>query len=663
MSLRFGEFHPRRRQLHADPVPLCGRSGIGPAVEVIAVIALFALLWAGCGDERRPAPDASGSRTLELRQPLVSFHPDPLVRVATEGDPQMRWLRAGGRPRRAFVCSQTCSLTFRAGIFRGGRLEVVAAADAGSVRLAILSRQASGDFEEVWRKRLASGESRPLRVPIPATSDAEIRLVVQELTPETNAFWMEPTFVVERDAATPPPSSPNVVLITSDTTRQDEIGVYGGLTRTPEIDRLGVEGVVFDDAHAVAFATNPSHVSLMTSTHVATHGVDHNSIILGPTLPTLAEVLAEKGWTTAAFVSAVVLTRRAGLYRGFDLYDDTFGIERRGDLTVSLFEQWLDVNAREPFFAWVHLYDPHQPYLPPEGRADPYLDGLSRDAIARIDAIVERVRSYDREGFIEPRRIEDAFDDQVLTDLERLARARYRGEIAFVDEQVGRIRSALEEKGVLDDTFVVFTADHGENFLDRGTAMAYDHTGVRTDISRIPLVFRSPGGQPGGRSDALVANIDIAPTIAVLAGVEPPPTWVGRSLFSQGGKLLEGGREHLVIEGSHRREVSVRTTEWLYRELREWAREDPRIGILQGYAPHEAHELYDRVADPNEISSAYRLGHPEVARLRGWITQFDESQAREVTEPQRDPDQLRALEALGYLERPRGSDDASAPLP
>jgi arylsulfatase A-like enzyme len=617
---------------------------------MVRVAALCIALCLGCAEDRLPTLDETASRALSRRRPLVTFHPDPRVRIATQGDPQMQWLQVEGSLRRSFVCSRRCSLTFRAGSFRGGRLEVVAASGDGSVRFAMLSRHAGEDFEEVWAADLGSRESRRLRFPIPDTPAAELKLVSQGPTEAAKAFWVEPTLVVDRDAGIPPAASPNVVLITSDTTRQDELGVYGGRTQTPEIDRLAAEGVVFEDAYSVAFATNPSHASLMTSTHAATHGVDHNSIILGSTLPTLAEVLAEQGWATAAFVSAVVLTRRAGFYRGFDLYDDSFGVERRGDRTVSLFEQWLSAHARAPFFVWIHLYDPHQPYRPPAGRADPYLDGLAPDAIARVDALIEAVRSYAREGYIEPRSIETAFDAQFLDDLERVARARYRGEIAFVDEQVGRIRAALEKQDLLDDTLVVFTADHGENFLDRGSAMAYDHTGVRADVSRVPLVLRPVGGQPRGRSKALVANIDIAPTIALLAGVEAPPSWTGRPLLSREGQLLESDRDHLVIEGSHRREASVRTPSWLYRELREWAREDPRIGLLQGYAPQEIFELYDRAADPDEFTSTYRPNHPEVARLRGWLAAFDESQTRQPVAPQLDPDQLRALEALGYRE-------------
>ena len=336
---------------------------------------------------------------------------------------------------------------------------------------------------------------------------------------------------------------------------------------------------------------------------------------------------------------------RAG---GFDLYDDSFGLERRGDLTVSLFEQWLSANAQRPFFAWIHFYDPHQPYRPPPGLADPYLEDLAPETVERIDAAIEAVRRYDREGFIEPRAIEREFDAELLTDLERLARARYRGEIAFVDEQVGRIRAALEEQGLLDDTLLVFTADHGENFLDRGTAQAYDHTGVRSDVSRIPLVLRTPAGGLRGRSQALVANLDIAPTIAAIVGVDAPADWSGRPLLTPDGKLVEDSRDHLVVEGSHRREVSVRTAEWLYRELRDWAREDPRVGLLQGYAPEQAFELYERAEDPDEFQSRYRPDHPQLERLRAWLREFDQSQQREVAAPQLDPDQLRALEALGY---------------
>ena len=106
----------------------------------------------------------------------------------------------------------------------------------------------------------------------------------------------------------------------------------------------------------------------------------------------------------------------------------------------------------------------------------------------------------------------------------------------------------------------------------------------------------------------------------------------------------------------------MRTPEWLYRELREWAREDPRIGLLQGYAPDQAFELYERAADPDDFRSRYRPDHPRLARLRGWLSEFDQSQRREPAAPQLDPDQLRALEALGYgVTREQNDEPAQQP--
>ena len=176
------------------------------------------------------------------------------------------------------------------------------------------------------------------------------------------------------------PAHPNVLLVTIDTTRADHLGCYGyGLARTPNLDRLAREGVRVENAAAAAPITLPSHCSIMTGLYPPAHGVrDNGAYSLGEGAVTLAERLKAAGYATQAFVSAVVLDRRYNLKQGFDSYDDDLWAEdqpklflirsRRGTKTASRFLEWLDrwkgSEPRKPFFAWVHIFDPHAPYDP-----------------------------------------------------------------------------------------------------------------------------------------------------------------------------------------------------------------------------------------------------------------------------------------------------------
>ena len=249
---------------------------------------------------------------------------------------------------------------------------------------------------------------------------------------------------------TPPPApiqKPNVLLITVDTLRADRVG--RGLT--PALDELAARGTRFTAARSTAPLTLPSHASIMTGTLPPENGVRVNGAALA-TRPTLARSFKDAGYQTGAFVGAYVLDRRFGLSGGFDTYDDRvqrdpsgaarLEAERRGDIVVDAALKWLGGRSGTPFFAWVHLYDPHAPYNPPQ---------------------------------------------------EFLAKAGgkpYDGEVAFADAQVGRLVDFLRSSGQIDRTIVVVTGDHGEGLGDHGEEthgmLAYDST------LRVPLILVLP---------------------------------------------------------------------------------------------------------------------------------------------------------------------------
>src|SRR5262249_3656211 len=274
---------------------------------------------------------------------------------------------------------------------------------------------------------------------------------------------------------------PNVLIVTIDTLRADRLGCYGfGLAHTPAIDRLAQEGVRGADAGASAGPaplTLPAHCSITTGLSPPAHGVrDNGNYALGPEAVTLAERLAATGYRTAAFVSAAVLTRRYGLDQGFETYDDDLWAEdapplfmfrkrpapRTTDRAIAWLEDWAKGRQSQPFFLWVHFFDPHQPYQ-----------------VGSLELAVLTPTPYD-------------------------------AEIAQPDRGIGRIVAWLRQHGVLDDTLVVLTADHGESLGEHGEPthgiFIYDAT------IRVPLVWRLPGVFPaGGTYDGPVRHIDIVP--------------------------------------------------------------------------------------------------------------------------------------------------------
>jgi arylsulfatase A-like enzyme/Tfp pilus assembly protein PilF len=288
-----------------------------------------------------------------------------------------------------------------------------------------------------------------------------------------------------------PARSPNVLLVTIDTLRWDRLGCYGYEgAATPVVDDLAARGVRFETVSAQGPLTAPSHASILTGAIPPRHGVrDNGGFELPDHLPTLADAFRRAGYRTAAFVSGFPLDRRYGFARGFDTYDDRLPrgddrrraayVERRADATTDLVVKWLDGAAATPWFLWVHYFDPHTPYEPP----DP--GGRFRD------------RPYD-------------------------------GEIAFVDAQFGRVLDALERLEARDRTVVAVTADHGEALGEHGEethgVFLYDAT------LRVPWVMAGPGIPARGVLRGLARGIDVMPTLLDLAGLSVPDAIDGRSL-------------------------------------------------------------------------------------------------------------------------------------
>jgi choline-sulfatase len=303
---------------------------------------------------------------------------------------------------------------------------------------------------------------------------------------------------VRRGNARPgrPQARGNVLLVTIDTLRADRVGCYGyARAATPTLDGLAARGVRFATAIAHVPLTAPSHASILTGRTPLGHGMrDNGGFVLPDKVRTLAEDFKAAGYHTAAFVSGFPLNRRFGLDRGFESYDDhlprgsdprrTAYVERTADRTTNAALQWLERAGKDqapaPWFVWVHYYDPHAPYEAPGSF------GL------------------------------------------RFAASPYDGEIAFVDEQLGRLLAAVEAKGPRGSTMVLVTADHGESLGEHGEdthgIFIYDST------LRVPWIMAGPEIDAGRVASTVARGIDIAPTLLDYAGLAARPEMEGRSL-------------------------------------------------------------------------------------------------------------------------------------
>jgi arylsulfatase A-like enzyme/Flp pilus assembly protein TadD len=290
--------------------------------------------------------------------------------------------------------------------------------------------------------------------------------------------------------ANPHPPATSVILITIDTLRADHVGCYGARqAQTPAIDSLGRDGIVYDHAFSQVPLTWPSHAAILTGTYPFQNGVqDFTGQPLSPKFRTLAEAFNANGYATGAVVSSFVLDRSWGLARGFDFYDDAFGkdlqtkdlglVDRRADESVSRAIAWLEKTVASksvrPFFLWLHLYDPHSPYDPPE----PYRTQFKGHP--------------------------------------------YDGEIAYADHELGRLIAWLKLHHLYDGSAVVFLSDHGESLGEHGEA---EHGFfVYNSTVQIPLIVKPPAGSGihSGRSTEIVESIIAAPELLQLAHVKDP---------------------------------------------------------------------------------------------------------------------------------------------
>jgi len=428
------------------------------------------------------------------------------------------------------------------------------------------------------------------------------------------------------------PQRPNVVLITIDTTRADHLRCYGYTEiETPNIDTLARAGIRFSHAFSPVPITLPAHTVILTGAYPMATGMhDFSGNKLAAGFPTLASVLRSNGYATAAFIGSAVLDSRFGLNQGFDTYFDHFDfsrldetnldlMERRGDQVMDQALGWLKLNPPQPFLLWVHLYDPHYPYTPPQPFASRYAS-----------------RPYD-------------------------------GEIAFADAQVGRLFAFLRNRGWYDGSVMALASDHGEGLSEHGEKthgfFVYNST------LHVPLIFKIPGASPAVIHEE-VSLADVMPTLLQALRLPPPATVQGRSLLSVMLGQPPARPSNLYSE------TYLPLLHFHWSQLRGY--ESRGLKYIDAPRP----ELYDLQTDPHELKNLYPTRqalaeglHNELFSLLGRFTPAtlparrggpaqagkNGSTERELT----DPGLLERLRSLGYVAVSAGnySDASGKPLP
>jgi arylsulfatase A-like enzyme len=424
----------------------------------------------------------------------------------------------------------------------------------------------------------------------------------------------------------PPPVARNVIVISVDTLRADRLGCYGHeLPTSPNIDALAREGVVFDDASSTSAWTLPAHASLLVGRYPTRHGVRALGEALPRDLPTLASMLRVHGFATGAVVNLLALQTHQLLsgFESVEMLESDQSAEGAAASVTRLATMWLERQQDKRTLLFLHYYDVHSDY-----RSLPHYEGLFTERTNHHQGSTDQVLSIAATGRVQK------------SEAERLSRL-YDAGVRQLDDELGRFFRWLEEQGRLENTLVVLTSDHGEEFFDHGPehpartiGVSHGHS-LYQELVRIPLIMRGPSVPRGIRVEAPVSLVDVTTTVLGALGLRAPSGLDGmdlrplfekeaaieRPLFiatsgSRGKSSLEG-----VRRGQHKLVVDVETGR---------------------------RELYDLEKDPGE-SVDLSAEHPEIVELLGEDLSWMRAQRREGEVRRLSEEEKERLRALGYL--------------
>ena len=394
---------------------------------------------------------------------------------------------------------------------------------------------------------------------------------------------------------------PNVLLISIDTCRADHLSCYGyEAETTPNIDAVAAEGILFENTISPVPITLPSHSSMLTGTIPPFHGVhDNHAHLPDEGNVSLAEVLRDAGYTTGGIISAYVLDSYFGIDQGFDSYHDEFksplegnmNVQRRGEETTDIALDWLEENKEGAFFLFLHYYDPHMNYEPPEPFAS------------------------------------------------RFAPSLYAGEIAYTDYCIGQVVKKLKDLNLYDSTLIIVTADHGQMLGEHGEG---GHTYfIYQSAIKVPLIFKLPGQCQSARIESIAGLVDIVPTVCSLLNIRAPGNIQGvdlsPSFHTQNSSQSD---RHVFCE-------SLEATKYGGNSLLGVVND--RFKYIQTTRP----ELYDVIEDPGELDNLFENEQERASVMRGKLAQVLEESSRidnRGSAAEMDPQAIQRLESLGYVE-------------
>ena len=409
----------------------------------------------------------------------------------------------------------------------------------------------------------------------------------------------------------------NVILITIDTLRADHVGCYGAqMVKTPTLDALAHDGIVFERAISQVPLTWPSHAVILTGTYPFQNGVqDFTGQPLAEQFRTVSQAFKQAGYVTGAVVSAFVLDRSWGLARGFDYYDDAFSaetfekkdtglVDRRAGESVAHAISWLKKNPRRPFFFWLHLYDPHSPYDPPEPYHSEYSTHL------------------------------------------------YDGEIAYADHELGNLMAWLKLNHLYDSSLIVALSDHGESLGEHGE----DEHGffVYNSTVHVPLIVKPPAGSgiAAGRRGDPVETVAVSPTLLKLAGVKESADPIYRQFQSHSllgnplGTKIANQKETAAPSSQAYSETFYPFSSFGWSPLH--ALESERFHFIEAPRP----ELYDLETDPGETQNIAAQQPATLAVFRQKVQDLlahNPFARQDASAGTLSPDAQEKLRALGYF--------------
>ncbi|MBN1827096.1 MAG: sulfatase-like hydrolase/transferase [Candidatus Eisenbacteria bacterium] len=449
----------------------------------------------------------------------------------------------------------------------------------------------------------------------------------------------------ERDGASRATDKmPSVLLISIDALRADHLGCYGhSRSVSPRVDRLAKEGAQFLQAFCPVPSTGPSHATMLAGIAPQTHGVRENAYTLSDTFFTIAEMLRDEGYETAGFVTNPLIGTRFGFSQGFDTYVESGHVEKitswksglllqtllakeiydklayqylgAKDQTLLCLEKWMKRRKDKPFFIFLHLLDPHTPYTPLE----PFLRMFP----------AEPIRDRDLLWILQGK------------DEELLARniSQYDGEVAQTDRKINSLFRFLEDRGLMENLIIVYTADHGENLGDHEPYFA--HHDVFDSGLQVPLIIRWPRRIDSGMLiEEMVENRDIVPTVLSMVGLKVPACVEGKDLTPLFDGLRAPPRPYVIANSGKR--YGLRNTEW--KAVYDFASNESFLFDIR----NDPGEREDRAGTENDQAEAL------IHTLRGEVKRLEKGDYISIEEDSKMEEMDRAmrerLRALGYLD-------------